>query len=59
MLQAIDEEALDAKRADTTFKPVDDMKEVPLDPERADRRMIRIEAKLSTKQESALVDFLQ
>jgi hypothetical protein len=49
MLQAIDEEAPNAKRAGTTFKPVDDMKEVPLDPEHADRRMIRIEAKLSPK----------
>jgi hypothetical protein len=36
MLQCMDEQTPDVKRMGTTFKLVNDVKEVPLDPKRAD-----------------------
>jgi hypothetical protein len=58
MLQIVNEQAPDVKRMGTTFKRTNDVKEVPLDPERADERVVRVGSNLSQKQESALVDFL-
>jgi hypothetical protein len=49
ILQAVDEQAPDAKRASTTFQLADDIKEVPLDPKHANERMIHIGAKLLPK----------
>lgn len=46
VLQAVNEQAHHAKMEDMTFKPTDDTKEVPLDPDHAYGRMIRIKAKL-------------
>jgi hypothetical protein len=44
-----DEQASNAKRVGTTFRPVNDVKEVPLDPECADGRTVRIGSNLSPK----------
>lgn len=49
MLQVIDEQAPNVKRVGTTFKLTDYTMEVPLDPERVDRRMVCVSAKLSLK----------
>lgn len=58
ILQTVDEQQLDTKRMGATFKLVNDMKEIPLDPECADRRTMRNGSSLPPKQESALIDFL-
>jgi hypothetical protein len=49
MLQDVDKQAPDAKQVSNTFKSVDNTKEVTLDLERADGRMICIGAKFSLK----------
>lgn len=49
MLQIVDEQAPDVKRMGTTFKRTNDVKEVPLDPERADERVVRVGSNLSQK----------
>jgi hypothetical protein len=58
MLWTMDKKAHDVKRMGTTFKPVNDVKEVPLDPKRADGRVVCAGSNLSQKLESALIDFL-
>lgn len=49
MLLTMDEQAPHAKRVGMAFKPVNNAKQVPLDPEHADRRTMRIGSKLSRK----------
>jgi hypothetical protein len=54
----VDEQPLDTKRMGAAFKLVNNMKEIPLDPECADRQTVRNGSILPPKQESVLVDFL-
>jgi hypothetical protein len=49
MLQTTDEQAPDAKRVGATFKPSNDVKEVPLDLERVDGQAVHIGSNLSPK----------
>jgi hypothetical protein len=49
MLRTMDKQTPYVKRMGTTFKPVKDVKEVPLDPERVDGRVVRVGSNLSQK----------
>jgi hypothetical protein len=49
ILRATEEQTSDVKRVGMAFKPADDAKEVPLDPEQDNELMVRIETKLSPK----------
>jgi hypothetical protein len=49
ILQAIEKQAFDMKKASTTFKPANDTKEVPLDPKCSNGRMVCIGANLPPK----------
>jgi hypothetical protein len=49
ILQATDEQPPDTKRTGETFKPVNDVKEIPLDPEYADGRAVCISSSLPPK----------
>jgi hypothetical protein len=49
MLQTLDEQAPDAKRTGITYKPSNDVNEVPMDPEHADRWVVCIKSNLSQK----------
>lgn len=49
MLQTMDKQAPDAKSVGMSFKPANDVKEVPLDPKHTDTRTVRIRSNLSQK----------
>ncbi|XP_066324164.1 uncharacterized protein [Miscanthus floridulus] len=54
----ITEGAPDVKRATGSFEPVENVKEVLIDPDNSTNKMVRIGTVLSLKLEGALIDFL-